>query len=218
MKRILTSLLAFCLTLTLAAPALALEYDFDGAEGTEYGDPTSQEPVLTPDGGERKNEDVSKNAALIPPTFGSPSADTPGTGDYLTPNLAPGGKPGAGETIGGTGGTISGYVSGYESAQYPPAAGTVPSGGASEIAYDSGSGVITLSGSIPSGTGFTAVTDDLYYSDGSLGTLSIPAIGVSTKIYEGTGTDSMKKGAAHFEDTSIWDGNICLAGVRPDRA
>lgn len=120
MKRILTSLLAFCLTLTLAAPALALEYDFDGAEGTEYGDPTSQEPVLTPDGGERKNEDVSKNAALIPPTFGSPSADTPGTGDYLTPNLAPGGKPGAGETIGGTGGTISGYVSGYESAQYPP--------------------------------------------------------------------------------------------------
>ena len=38
-----------------------------------------------------KNEDVSKNAALIPPSFGSPSADALGTGTYLTPNLAPGG-------------------------------------------------------------------------------------------------------------------------------
>lgn len=38
-----------------------------------------------------KNEDISKNAALIPPSFGSPSADALGTGTYLTPNLAPGG-------------------------------------------------------------------------------------------------------------------------------
>ena len=49
------------------------------------------EVVHTADGGAMKNEDVSKNAALIPPGFGTPSADTLGTGTYLTPNLAPGG-------------------------------------------------------------------------------------------------------------------------------
>ncbi len=59
---------------------------------------------------------------------------------------------------------------------------------------------------------FTEVTGDLKYADGSLGTLTIPSIGVNTRIYEGTSTASMAKGAAHFEDTSIWDGNVCLAG------
>ena len=59
---------------------------------------------------------------------------------------------------------------------------------------------------------FTEVTSDLEYADGSLGTLSIPSIGVNVKIYEGTSAASMAKGAAHFEDTSIWNGNVCLAG------
>ena len=31
--------------------------------------------------------DVSKNAAYIPPAFGSPMADVPGSGERLTPNL-----------------------------------------------------------------------------------------------------------------------------------
>ncbi len=35
---------------------------------------------------------MSKNAALIPPAFGSPSAYTLNTGTPLTPNLAPGYK------------------------------------------------------------------------------------------------------------------------------
>ena len=59
---------------------------------------------------------------------------------------------------------------------------------------------------------FAEVTSDLEYADGSLGTLSIPSIGVNTKIFEGTTTASMAKGAAHFEETSIWNGNVCLAG------
>lgn len=59
--------------------------------------------------------------------------------------------------------------------------------------------------------GFTQVTDDLYYSGGYLGTLKIPAIDLSVKIYEGTGSSTLKKGAGHFEETSIWDGNVALA-------
>ena len=61
-------------------------------------------------------------------------------------------------------------------------------------------------------TQFTAVTNDLYYRDGSLGTLQIPALDLSVKIYEGTGSAALRKGAGHFETTSIWDGNVCLAG------
>ena len=49
-----------------------------------------------------KNEDVSKNAALAPPVFGSASADTLHTGTPLTPNLAPGYMPDTGAVINGS--------------------------------------------------------------------------------------------------------------------
>lgn len=50
------------------------------------------------------------------------------------------------------------------------------------------------------------------YKDGSLGTLSAPSIGLSTKIYQGTDSAAMRKGAGHFTETSIWDGNVAFAG------
>lgn len=68
------------------------------------------------------------------------------------------------------------------------------------------------SSSASASTGFTEVTSDLYYSNGSLGTLKIPAIGLTVKVYEGTGSSTLSKGAGHFEDTSIWDGNVVIAG------
>ena len=49
-----------------------------------------------------KNADMSKNAALIPPAFGSESMNALHTGEYLTPNLAPGGIPASGAVIGGS--------------------------------------------------------------------------------------------------------------------
>ena len=88
-----------------------------------------------------------------------------------------------------------------------------------------GGGTVTYPGAVDSGypsagqaatsspaSYFTEVTSNLEYADGSLGTLTIPSIGVKAKIYEGTSTASMAKGAAHFEETSIWNGNVCLAG------
>ena len=91
MKRVISTCLTLCLSAALALPASALDYSIDAPGNPDYGDPTSIEVVHTADGGAMKNEDVSKNAALIPPSFGSPSADALGTGTYLTPNLAPGG-------------------------------------------------------------------------------------------------------------------------------
>lgn len=82
MKRTMTAMLALCLAAGLVLPASALEYTIDAPDGPDYGKPTSVEVVHTADGGARKNEDVSKNAALIPPGFGTPSMDTRNTGSY----------------------------------------------------------------------------------------------------------------------------------------
>ena len=101
MKRVITSLVSLCLAACLAFPAGALDYTIAAPGDPEYGDPTSIEPVIMADGGAAKNEDRSKNAARIPPAFGSPSAYALNTGTYLTPNLAPGGQAVTGAVING---------------------------------------------------------------------------------------------------------------------
>lgn len=60
-------------------------------------------------------------------------------------------------------------------------------------------------------TRYTAVTSDLNYSGGHLGTLKIPSLGLSVKVYEGTASAQLTKGAGHFTGTSVWDGNVCIA-------
>lgn len=189
-----------CLSPALTIPASAagpLEYIINAPGTPEYGKPSSFEVVHNADNGAMKNEDVSKNAALIPPGFGSYSADTLNTGTPLTPNLAPGYQPVSGTVINGGSGVIQ-----------PPAMG---SGSSSGSIFVPGSSTVTVTGPGGVSSGYTKVTDDLYYTGGHLGTLKIPAIGLNVKIYQGTDSTALKKGAGHFEDTSIWDGNVALA-------
>ena len=82
----------------------------------------------------------------------------------------------------------------------------------------SGSGdVVTPGSTVSSGNGyqpaalFTDVTSELYYKNGSLGKIEIPTLGLSVRIYQGTDSKTLVKGVGHFEDTSIWEGNVCLA-------
>ena len=185
MKRTMTAMLALCLAAGLILPASALEYTIDAPDGPDYGKPTSVEVVHTADGGARKNEDVSKNAALIPPGFGTPSMDTRNTGSYLTPNLAPGGAPATGAVVNGSGSSV--------------------------ITPGSPTGSVTVPDTTVPSTRYTEVTDDLYYKGGYLATLKIPAIDLTVKVYEGTDSKTLAKGAGHFEDTSIWRGNIAVA-------
>lgn len=182
MKKLTMLLSLLCLTAALTVPTSALEYDIAAPGGPEYGKPTSVEPVATADRGERPNVDVSKNAALVPPAFGSPTAYTLNTGTPLTPNLAPGYMLGDGAVINSSSSTTI----------VPPDDDAFPNGG--------------------TGFGWTDVTGDLYYSGGWLGTLKIPAIDLSVKVYQGTDSSTLKKGAGHFPDTSIWNGNCCIAG------
>ena len=195
LKTLISTMLCLCAVCALcAAPASALEYNISAPGDPEYGKPTSFEPVVTADGGAMKNEDVSKSAALIPPGFGSPTSYMLNTGEYLTPNLVPSQMAGAGQ------------VNGNVAVVTPPVSGGVPG--------STGSYPITdTSTTTPSTTpGFTEVTSSMYYSDGSLGTLKIPSIGLTVKVFEGTGSAPLLKGAGHFTGTSIWDGNIAVAG------
>ncbi len=48
--------------------------------------------------------------------------------------------------------------------------------------------------------------------DGSIGTLSIPSIGLKVTAYDGDTFAAMKKGVGHIASTSCWNGNIALVG------
>ncbi len=60
----------------------------------------------------------------------------------------------------------------------------------------------------------TAFTDagSVTRADGSVGTLTIPRLGIRFNAYEGTDSAAMAKGVGHFPSTSAWLGNIGLAG------
>ena len=210
LKNLIAAALCLCTMCALcAAPAQALEYNFGAPSGPEYGKATSFEPVVTADGGAMKNEDVSKNAALIPPAFGSPSAYTLNTGFPLTPNLAPGYMPGEGVVI-SDGIITSAGVGGIGGSTVTPP----------DLSGIVSSGTAAYPGISASTVGYTEVTSDLYYSDGSLGVLEIPSLNVKVKVYQGTDSAALAKGAGHFENTSIWSGNVAVAahnrGVRND--
>lgn len=60
---------------------------------------------------------------------------------------------------------------------------------------------------------FTQLTEDFKLSNGAIGKISIPAIGIKNYyLWEGETTASMKKGLGHFSDTSVWNGNVAVCG------
>ena len=209
MKRKLSAILSAVMLCALCvAPASALEYSIDGADDYLFGRPTSDDTIYE---WEDPNVDRSKNTALIPPGFGTPTSYLPNSGEYLTPNLVPGALNGGLVNQVGSVGNPDGGTSVDTSNGGYPADNTSISGG---ITMDS-SGFPTVSGSVSTGgqaVAFTEVTSDLYYSNGSLGTLKIPSIGLTVGVYEGTGSAPLLKGAGHFENTSIWNGNVPVAG------
>jgi sortase A len=177
--------------LVFAAPVCAVSaatYNVAGAKEALFGSPSSTDPVTVVPVNTNP-ADRSKNSQIIPPPFASPDRDVPvrGTPDWLTPHTA-GNISSAAGSVTGVSALSSAYLEGYAPASN---------------AYD-------YENSRP--LAFTKVTSDLYYPDGTLGRADIPAIGLSVAIYEGESLDSIAKGAGHFTSTSIWDGNVGLAG------
>ena len=178
MKKLSTLLAVCCMLTAFSIPAYATDYTIDAPDAGLFGRPTSDDTIYVSTN-EPTNTDRSKNAALIPPAFGSATSNLPGSGELLTPNLVHGTNTGA----------ISGGVT-----VMPPSIGG------------------TQTGPAYTPTGYTAVTSDLYYSAGHLGTLKIPDISLTVKLYQGTDSAALAKGAGHFSSTSIWDGNVAIAG------
>lgn len=181
----------------LCIPASAITAEFSDAEQELFGKPTSVEQITVILAKDTTNINRSKDSAFAPPEFGTPSADTPGTGTLLTPNLSgvapmqigsdayPWNGSSPSNALLPTGSTASGVW-------MPPGA------------HDSNG---TASAST---TQFTPVTG-MRYDDGSIGTLKIPVLHVNVKVYDGESTENMKKGAAHFSETSCWNGNVAMA-------
>ena len=200
-KRLITLLAACCLLAALSVSASALEYTFDSPSTGDFGTPTSADDTIRER--EDPNTDKSKNSALIPPGFGTPTSYLPNSGEFLTPNLAAGGPLNSPSLMASAGGSNTSGGAVVLPGPVGSVSSTPPSFSASTSVDSAGAG--SVSG------GYTEVTEDSYYSNGSLGTLKIPAIDLTVNIYQGTGSATLKKGAGHFTNTSIWNGNVSLA-------
>ena len=183
----------------LTLPAFAADYTAVPPTQALFGTPTSVDAVTVDSNINRTAVDISKNSALIPPAFGSHTSNLRGSGEPLTPNLATHTEMPQADIAGLPMVTVI---------------STVPS---SSVANAVGDTVIpgTIDTSIYEDyytyDAFTEVTDDMYYTGGYIAKLSIPDLDLSVKVYEGTTNSMLSKGVGHFKETSIWDGNVCLA-------
>ena len=200
-KRLISLLAACCLLAALSVSASALEYTFDSPSTGDFGTPTSADETIRER--ENPNTDKSKNSALIPPGFGTPTSYLPGSGEFLTPNLAADGPLNSPSLMASAGGASSSGGAVVLPGPVGSVSSTPPSFSASTSLDSAGGG--------SSGGGYTEVTSDSYYKGGHLGTLKIPAIDLTVKVYQGTDSATLKKGAGHFTNTSIWNGNVSLA-------
>jgi len=185
MKRLIRILTFAVIFTALSATCYAADYHFDAPDAGLFGRPTSDDTIYV-DASAPTNTDRSKNAALIPPAFGSPTSNLPNSGELLTPNLVHGGQA-----------TVTTVTSGTAT---PP---SVSTGAATSSMGTATSSIATV---------FRPVTSDLYYSSGYVAILTIPAIGLNVNVYEGTDSAALLHGAGHFPETSIWGGNIAVAG------
>lgn len=173
-----------------------------------FGTPTSVTTVVVGDNVNKAAVDLSKNSALIPPAFGSHTSNVRNTGEPLTPNLA------SPYVDSATGTTIVGSIT---STTTQPSV-TVSTNTNPNIITSNGNGIY-IPGTMYEDDdyyyyeepAFTAVTSSMKYTGGHIGTLKIPELDLSVKIYDGTTNSVLAKGVGHFKDTSIWNGNVCLA-------
>ena len=173
-----------------------------------FGTPTSVTTVVVGNNVNKAAVDLSKNSALIPPAFGSHTSNVRNTGEPLTPNLA------SPYVDSATGTTIVGSIT---STTTQPSV-TVSTNTNPNIITSNGNGVY-IPGTMYEDDdyyyfeepAFTEVTSSMKYTGGHIGTLKIPELDLSVKIYDGTTNSVLAKGVGHFKDTSIWNGNVCLA-------
>ena len=191
-KFIITAIILTVLFINMPIPAFAYNYNFE--TGVDYGEtlgkPTSTDVIVIQSPG-TDNVRRNKDAAYNPPPYGVYSGDIPT--DQSSPyhdNSAP--NSGTGNSSGGV--SYSSYETG---GSVSPNTGT-----------DYGGMLPPTSIESPD----ILNTQPLFYADGSIGTIYIPKLNLTVKVYEGETLANMKIGVGHFEFTSAWDGNVSIAG------
>ena len=167
----------------MMTPTLAADYEFDPPDGPMYAAPTSVDQVIIVGEGATDSSNIDRSK--------NTAVIAPPIGSPESYQL------GAGTVLIPQTSTLSETAAGSNGTIYLPPA-----------SFDTGAPVEDTS---LTSTKFT-LPDGLYYSDGSLGRLKIPSLGLSVKVYEDESLESLAKGAGHFKSTSCWDGNVGLAG------
>ena len=199
LKKLISALLAVIMLTVMSVPALAFNYSFsNGANhGDAFGKPTSTDNLVSSDP-MTENVRRNKDAAHFPPPFGGASGDIPT--DQISPHHS--NPPPRNITV----------PSGSGSVSHSPMPNSTQAGGVNLPPLPSGS---DSGGMLPS-TSLNSPdilrTLPLLYEDGSVGTLRIPRLNLTVKVFEGETMENMRIGAGRFEFTSAWDGNIGILG------
>lgn len=185
MKRIFSlSVLMAVMCSCLAMTAHAADYSFTTAASADYYETTSYEDIY----GSQYNYGGSNVVDYQIPELEYGTFSTTQTG-IMEKSLLPG---------------LQASVSTTPSGDYGV------SGGGSPVILPGVSSDPTPLPTIPS---FTELTDSFLLSNGAIGRISIPAIGVKNYyLWQGETASSMKKGLGHFTSTSVWDGNVGMCG------
>lgn len=76
-----------------------------------------------------------------------------------------------------------------------------------------GTSDVTGGAILPGAIQFTELDDISLLSNGAIGRISIPALNIKNYyVWEDTTSTSMSKGVGHFTSTSVWNGNVGVAG------
>lgn len=199
MKKFLTVFLLTSIFINAMPLSLyANEYKFEsGADSkTVFGKSTSSDEIV-PVNQETVNIRRNKDASYFPPSYGIFSGEIPTDKTSLYHN------------------NINSYGT---SSNVSSGSGLVSTNNINNSIYDFGlpdtvfPTVAVTSSVSPAGSTSVLNTSPWKYDDGSIGSLYIPKINKTLKVYEGESLENMRKGIGHFESTSAWDGNVALAG------
>ena len=203
-RNILNLGIGLCLMFGLAANAAAADYTFEGAEKTSYYPSTGYEAAYGSayNYGGRNVIDYE-----IPDlAFGVRSNTSVGPMEQIRVLDSNGYVSGTPLTGGGYGVSNSGTVQIPGVGEIHDASAGIQTDNPATISYTQSDYPI-----IYQKTAFTS-TSGMTRSDGSIGTVSIPSLGISMKLWNGETNASMAKGLGHYDSTSGWNGNVGVCG------
>ena len=201
-RNLLSLALAAGAALSLTAPAFASDYSFTTKAPQDYYGSTSYEDVY----GSQYNYGGRNVVDYDVPELEYGRTSTTMTG-VMERTILPGLQQvvagldgtdgyGVGGGSGGGGGPITELIEDTSGGSFGPGVSVIPD-----------NPQIT----VPSTPAYTSV-EGMAYKDGSIGTVSIPRLGLNVKVWEGETSTSMAKGLGHYSSTSGWAGNVGMCG------